>query len=118
MLFRSIAHLACNLIAPTRSEVLAVLDSLPEAELKRCFTRAADVGVGIELNSYDMGFEESEAATILRIFEIAKACGCKFYMGSDAHHPARFGETKAVFERAIDYLELKESDKFELVKVK
>ena len=111
-----VAHLACGLIAPKRQDVLAVLEYLPEAELKRLFKRAADVKIGIELNSDDMKFKDEEAASVLRVFEIAKSCGCKFYMGSDAHTPAQLDEAKAVFERAIDYLELKESDKFEFVK--
>ena len=110
------AHLACGLIAPKRADVLAVLEGLPETELRRLFTRAAEVGIGIELNSDDMNFAESEAATVLRIFEIAKSCGCKFYLGSDSHKPEYFGKVKAIFERAIDYLELKESDKFEFAK--
>ena len=110
------AHLACNLIAPKREDVLAVLDILPERELERSFRRAADIGIGIELNSSDMSFKESEAECVLRIFRIAKACGCKFYMGSDSHHPDYFNGMKAVFERAIDYLELKESDKFDFVR--
>ncbi len=112
------AHLACCLISKKREEVLAVLDSLPERELKRLFTRAADVGVAIELNSTDMGFNEGEAATVLRPFEIARSCGCKFYLGSDAHHPNRLENVKAIFERAIDYLGLRESDKHEIAKRK
>ena len=107
-----IAHLACSLIAPKRDEYLATLELLPEAELRKSFIRAAELGVGIEINSSDMSFAESEAETVLRIFEVAKFCGCKFYMGSDAHHPAALLGAKAKFERAIDYLELKESDKF------
>ena len=110
------AHLACGLIAPKHEDVLAVLESLPEAELRRLFKRAEEVGIGIELNSYDMDFAENEASTFLRVFEIAKSCGCKFYLGSDSHTPDYFGRMKAVFERAIDYLELKESDKFEFAK--
>lgn len=111
------AHLACALIAPaSREDYLAVLDLLPEKELVKRFTRAADIGIGIELNSYDMRFSEAEAQTILRMFEIAKKCGCKFYLGSDAHHPDGLDEAKAIFERAIDYLELKETDKFHIEK--
>ena len=41
-----------------------------------------------------------------------KEQGCKFYCGSDAHHPEEFVRVKEVFERAIDLLDLKESDKF------
>ena len=110
------AHLACCLIAREREVYLRTLELLPEAELIRSFTRAAEVGIGIELNSSDMSFKESEAETVLRIFEIAKRCGCKFYLGSDAHHPKALDAAKAIFERAVDYLELKESDKFYIKK--
>lgn len=111
-----VAHLACGLIAPKRDEYLATLDLLPEKELIKSFTRAAEIGVGIEINSYDMSFSENEAQTVLRIFEIAKHVGCKFYLGSDAHHPNVLDDAKNRFERAIDYLELKESDKFHISK--
>lgn len=107
-----IAHLACFLIAPTKEEYHEVLKRLPEEELRRLFTKAAKLGVGIELNSYDMNFEEEDAAVILRPFAIAKECGCKFYCGSDSHHPATFDIVKRVMERAVDMLGLEESDKF------
>ena len=106
------AHLACSLIAKDREIYLRTLELLSEDELRKSFKRAADIGIGIELNSFDMSFKENEAMTVLRIFEIAKSQGCKFYLGSDAHHPKALDSAKAIFERAVDYLELKESDKF------
>ena len=110
-----IAHLVTSLIAPdSREEFLAVLRMLPETDMGRLFTKAASLGVGIELNSFDVRCTEKEAETILRPLQIAKQCGCKFYMGSDAHHPADLDEAKAMFERAIDWLELTEDDKFVL----
>ena len=111
------AHLACSLISKKREEYLAVLDMLPEDRLRTLFRRAAEIGIGIELNSSDMSFKENEAQTVLRIFEIAKMCGCKFYLGSDAHRPKGLDKAKEIFERAIDYLELKESDKLEFCKL-
>lgn len=107
-----IAHLACGLIAPTRGEYLQVLDLLPDEKLTELFTKCAKLGVGIELNSSDMNFADNEADTVLRMFRIAKSCGCRFYMGSDAHHPKTLKNAKAIFERAIDALELTEDDKF------
>lgn len=38
--------------------------------------------------------------------------GCKFYFGSDAHHPAELDMAKNIFERAIDDLQLEQSDGF------
>ena len=109
-----IAHLTCGLIAPTREEYLEVLRLLPEEEMERLFKKAAELGVGIELNSSDMNFAEEEADIVLRPYRIAKSCGCKFYCGSDAHHPAGLDKAKAIFERAVDMLGLKEEDKIYL----
>ena len=108
-----IAHLACHLINNTsRQEYLKTLDLIPSDEMRRLFKRAAELGVGIELNSLDMNFRKEEADTVLRMFRIAKEQGCKFYLGSDAHHPDAFEKAPARFERAIDYLELTENDKY------
>ena len=46
------------------------------------------------------------------ILEYAKKCGCKFYLGSDAHHPDALYEAIPKFQRGIDALELLEDDKF------
>jgi histidinol phosphatase-like PHP family hydrolase len=107
-----IAHLTCGLIAPTREEYLEVLRLIPEDEMRRLFNRAAKLGVGIELNASDMNFAEGEAETVLRIYKIAKECKCKFYLGSDAHCPKNFSNTKEIFERAVNLLGLSEKDKF------
>lgn len=108
-----VAHLACPLINnKSRGDYLEVLSLIPEEELERLFSRAAEVGCGIELNRSDMSFSDAEADTVLRPFRIAKACGCKFYLGSDAHHPSGFKDIREIFERAISLLNLKETDKF------
>lgn len=107
-----IAHLTCGLIAPKREEYIEVLKLIPKEEMERLFNKAAQLGVGIELNSSDMKFTDKEADVVLRPYRIAKQCGCKFYCGSDAHHPDNLDKAKAIFERAIDLLELTEEDKF------
>lgn len=110
-----IAHLACTLIDNrSRQRYLKVLESIKNEDLERVFTKAAKVGVGIELNKSDMSFKEDEAETVLRMFRVAKECGCKFYCGTDAHHPENFKEAKDVFERAINLLSLRETDKFKI----
>lgn len=107
-----IAHLTCGLIAPTREEYLATLDALPDRDMEELFTKASRVGVGIELNSSDMSFKDEEMNTVLRPYRIAKKQGCRFYLGSDAHHPRTLDGAKAIFERAVDMLGLEEKDKF------
>lgn len=110
-----LAHLTCGLIMKSsRSEYLQVLEMISDEDMERLFTKAAKLGVGIEINCSDMQFADEEADIVLRPYRIAKKCGCKFYMGSDAHDPGYFDIAKQVFERAIDYLGLEESDKFVL----
>ena len=82
--------------------------------MEKVFTKAARVGCGIELNQDDMKFSDAEADDVLRMFRIAKKCGCKFYLGSDAHGLKAFARTKEIFERAIDLLGLTEDDKFHI----
>ncbi len=109
-----LAHLTCTLIAPNREEYLEVLKLLPEDEMQRLFSKAARLGVGIELNVSDMDFSDDEAEIVLRPYRIAKKCGCKFYCGSDAHCGQEFKNVKTIFGRAIDLLELTEDDKFKV----
>ena len=112
--FRKIglAHLTCGLIAPKREEYLETLSLIPEKDMIRLFEKAARLGVGIELNLDDMAFSVGEEELVLRPYRIAKKQGCKFYLGSDAHHPKHFEKAVVYFNRAIDLLELTEEDKF------
>ena len=105
-----IAHLVCGLIwKGDREKYLATLNSIAEADMHRIFAKAARLGVGIELN---MSYPDEERDIVLRPFRIAKEEGCKFYLGSDAHHPAGLDNARKKFERVIDDLELTEEDKF------
>ena len=108
-----IAHMVCPLICRQDREIyLKTLNLIPEEDAKRIFKKAAELGVGIEINSMDMKFEENETETVLRLFKIAKECGCKFYCGSDAHKTFELDEAKALLEKAVELLELTEDDKF------
>lgn len=110
-----IAHLTCPLFNNTSHEnYLQTLDLLPASDLERIFSVCAEKGVGIELNMTDMSFEDSEADHVLRMYRIAKNCGCKFYCGSDTHHPEKFARAADVFNRAISLLDLSETDKFHI----
>lgn len=108
-----IPHLTCSLCRPgSRAGYLEMMSLLPEKEMHRLFDKAAAVGVGIELNSDDMRFTPEEADTVLRPYRIAKECGCKFYLGSDAHAPRDLDAARDIFTRAVALLDLKEEDKF------
>lgn len=112
-----LAHPVCNLINhKSREDYLETLSMISDEDMRLVFTRAADLGCGIEINQYDMRFTDEEADIVLRPYRIAKACGCKFYLASDAHHPDTFEVCRAAFERAIDMLGLMEEDKFRIKK--
>ena len=108
-----LAHLACKFIGfSTWENYEKVMHLISDEDMERLFRKAAMLGVGIELNSTDIALAQQDKELVLRPFRIAKKCGCKFYLGSDAHAP--FGMTDAIplFEQAIDWLELTEEDKF------
>ena len=108
-----IAHLATILInKKSKADLEETLNMIPSREMERLFTKAAKLGVGIELNYDDMLFRDADERSTLRMFHIAKSCGCKFYCGSDAHTPLRFPRVREVYDNAIRLLDLKESDKF------
>ena len=112
-----LAHMTCSLVAPKREEYLEVIKLIPTAEMERLFKKAANLGIGIELNASALDFSnENKADIALRPYKIAKECGCKFYSGSDAHHPEHLDRAKAIIEKAIDLLQLTEEDKFHIAR--
>ncbi len=106
------AHLTCDLMAKERADYLRIIELLDEMEMRRLFTKAAKLGAGIELNACDLMFSDEEAETVLRPYKIAKECGCKFYLGSDAHHPSELDAARELFEKGVTLLDLEETDKF------
>lgn len=110
-----IAHLTCNHMSNGKGRV-NVLKYIPDDNLHDLFAKASKLGVGIELNFGDMRFSDEEADIVLRPFRIAKEHGCKFYCGSDSHRFPDGKEFCKVFERAIDLLDLKESDKIDFLR--
>ncbi len=109
-----IAHLTCIFagVDNNKDSQRRVLASIPDAELYRIFGRIAKAGAGVELNEDMFQYNEEELAVQLRYYRIAKECGCKFYLGSDAHTRAGLERAPAVFARFLELLELDESDKF------
>ncbi len=110
-----IAHLACPLINKKSPEdYLDVLQRIPTEEMERVFAKAAEKGCGIELNQSDIRKMKLEPEIVGRMFRVARQQGCKFYLGSDAHHPNSLDSAKENFEYAVDLLGLEESDKFHI----
>lgn len=97
---------------------VAALDQFADEEFREIFSLAAQRGIGIELNIWGLmtRYTPEERESILRPHRIAKACGCKFYLGGDAHTPEEFMPRKEQLQQLVDILELTEADKFAFVK--
>ena len=91
---------------------LEALRMIPDEEYIRLFRKAADRGVGIELNFNWLKTPDDEMEIHLRPYRIAKEEGCRFYLGSDAHALRVFDNMKENFEKITAALELDDGDKF------
>jgi histidinol phosphatase-like PHP family hydrolase len=108
-----IAHLTCSLMAPKeRGDHLRVLEMIPDTVLYDLFRRVEKKNYGVELNFSPGIYTPEELQTVLRPYFIAKECGCKFYLGSDAHTQKECGKAPENFERMVDCLNLTEEQKF------
>lgn len=92
-----------------------LFDLIGEDNIRYAFKRVAQSGAGVEINSFDFNFENKSSKhidAILRFYNILRECGCRFYLGSDAHHPDALDRAHGIFENAVNELGLKEEEKF------
>ena len=106
-----VAHLTDGLTAE-KGQHVQIFNTIPQGTLDRLFTKAASRGIGIELNFRMDRLTKEELAATRRVMLTAKAMGCRFYMGSDAHEPGELDIAADNFRKIAAWLELKESDKF------
>ena len=106
-----IAHLTCSLLS---KDYRAVLNAIPDEAYRARFDKAAALGVGIELNFDALSQTPEQLEQELRPYRIAKAAGCRFYFGSDSHHPEDLLRAMENFRTIADALDLDESEKFRI----
>ena len=108
-----IAHINCSLIM-SEGDQFGVYDLVDEGRYRAAMRTLADKGAGIELNAASfVGTPKEKMPSALRLFRMAKEEGCRFYLASDAHHPAALGNILRIGD-VIDALGLTEDDKFRL----
>lgn len=110
-----IAHLTCSLIHNWGKDLtyLDVLDGVSDSHFEELFKKCSELGCGIELNINLSSLSNPEIQQrLFRPYMIAKDCGCKFYLGSDSHHPSGLSEAMLRFEKMVNALSLTEDDKF------
>ena len=109
-----IAHLVCSLIAPEHWEDhLRVMEMIPDSVLYDQFRRAKKRDFGVELNIEMKKYTAEGLQTVLRPFFIAKECGCKFYLGSDAHTQKELAASMENFDLMVSALNLSEDRKYQ-----
>ncbi len=110
-----VAHLTCPLVfrreVYDKLSVLEVLDMIDDSTYRELYSRMAKLGAGFELNFNFSAYQGADVDRALRPYRIAKACGCKFYFGSDAHRPKNLDAAPANFRAIADALDLQEEDK-------
>ncbi len=109
-----IAHFSDGLVCT--ADHIRCLNLITDTELIDIFTKIRDRGMGVELNLVPGRYHGCDLDAVLRPFRVAKALGCKFYMGGDAHHPEAFATTLSQkMNPLIDLLGLEESDKLPFI---
>jgi len=93
-----------------------LINMITDDTFKRLFDKTAEKNIAFEINvSYSKNMTPQELADDchIRMFRIAKECGCKFTFGSDSHSSAYhdFYENASILS---DILELKEDDLAEI----
>ena len=108
-----VAHLTAGLIArDVPGDHLKVLEMIGDETFRDLFRETARVGMGVELNVPLLDPDSNECEIILRPYRIALECGCRFYLGSDAHSTAELDIAPERFREIIERLDLTEDDKF------
>ena len=93
-----------------------LIERISDDTFRRLFDKTAKKNIAFEINvSYSKNMTPEELADDchIRMFRLAKECGCKFIFGSDAHDSKQheFYQNATIL---ADILELKESDLAEI----
>ena len=91
---------------PIMDDMLALISDVTYGEL---FTEAAKRGIGLEINPW------TNTPESMRLFGIAKECGCKFTFGSDAHGVAEMAKRPEIGACAA-YIGMTEDDLMDFVR--
>ena len=99
-----------------------VVDGITELELEECFKLAKENNKAIEVHAclFRKGTKHDDdgiSPSYLRMLSVAKECGCKFFLGTDAHSVDGFLGTHAKLLKACDYLGIGEDDLWEVGRI-
>lgn len=97
-----------------------VYDLITNDEFRRLFDETAEAGIAVEINLSavrDPSLMLGEDCSMMRMFCLAKECGCRFTFGTDAH---KTGDLQVLENAAfmVEQLGLTEDDLCDIVKGK
>lgn len=107
----ALAHPFEAVCCPYGDEIL--MTEISDDQYKKCFDKAANKNIAIEINGYSyIGKNIEEAANMPKthMLRLAKQCGCRFLFGSDAHSHGGAHVTYATRETIVSVLDLKKED--------
>ncbi len=107
-----IAHMTCSLIF-LEGDPYRVYSMVDEKRFRKVMRKFARIGAGIEINlaSFAPGWRSHEESA-LRLYRMAREEGCKFYLASDAHHPAALHTVPERAPEVVELLGLTKEDQF------
>lgn len=111
-----ICHPLYPICSPWEQEVV---DGITDSQLSDAFAAAARKGLSIEIHAclYRNGTARDAdglSPSYLRVLSAAKASGCKFHFGSDAHAPGAFCGVHRLLRLAAKRAGITEEDLWEL----
>ena len=111
-----ICHPLYPICSPDEQEIV---DGISDSRLADCFTLAAKNNISIEIHAclYRNGTrldEERLSPSYIRLLSAAKACGCHFHFGSDAHCAEAFANTHSLLRRAAERAGIIKEDMWKL----
>ena len=95
-----------------------LIDLISDDRFKYLFDATAQKGIAVEINIgnyHEMEDADIERCSQIRMFHLAKECGCKFIFGSDSHNRRRHDSYRHTNVLA-DILGLKEDDIIEIAR--
>lgn len=113
---KAVAHPFEAVCCPYDMEML--IDMISDDEFKFMFNALANKGIAFEINTCQQKGktdEEISNSAQIRMFRLAKECGCKFVFGSDSHKKNDHDFIK-IAEFISELIELKENDISDFVK--
>ena len=113
----AVAHPFWAVGAPYERKILNRMIS--DDRYKKAFDAAANKGIGIEINVCEIVKSNPKDIDVMdediRMFRLAKECGCRFTFGSDAHIISEH-ENYSNCDRLADVLQLTEEDIMEIAR--